>query len=190
MKIISSNAKRLSSLINDILDYSKMKNNELSMNKTDVNIKKVSSHAINITRPMIDAKKLKLYDNIPDNLPPVFADEIRLEQIFLNLVGNAIKFTDTGRIEIFAEQSGNMIEVTVMDSGIGIPENKFEEIFMLFQQIDMTSTRKYGGTGIGLSITKKLVELHGGNIRLESKIGKGSRFIFTIPVSVMKNITS
>jgi two-component system, sensor histidine kinase ChiS len=183
LQIISSSAKKLSALINDILDFSKMKNNEIMINKMDVDIKQIANLAINITNPLVSGKNLKILNNLPNNLPPVYGDEIRLEQIFLNLIGNSVKFTNQGIIELNGKIIDNMLEISIRDTGIGIPENKFNEIFLSFQQVDMTNTRKYSGTGIGLSITKKLVELHGGTIRVESQLGKGSNFLFTIPLS-------
>jgi signal transduction histidine kinase len=113
----------------------------------------------------------------------VEGDENRLQQIFYNLIGNAIKFTDQGEIRVAAIQVDSMVRVSVSDTGIGIPEEKFETIFQAFEQGDSASSRAYSGTGLGLSITRHLVELHGGEIRLGSEVGKGSTFYFTLPMS-------
>jgi signal transduction histidine kinase len=159
-----------------------MKNNELKLIKEKINLKKISEHVIKSCIPLIDSNKLHLINNIPDDLPFVYADETRLEQILINLLDNAIKFTENGKIELSAVLESPMIKVIIEDTGIGIPSDKFDDIFNAFQQIDMTSTRKYGGTGIGLFLVKKLVEMQGGKIWLESAVSKGSKFFFTIPI--------
>jgi two-component system sensor histidine kinase ChiS len=134
-----------------------------------------------MSEPMITRGKVKLINNIPDNMPPVQGDENRLQQILYNLVGNAIKFTETGSIAVGAQLIDNMVEVFIRDTGIGIPEDKREVIFNSFEQLDLIVDREYIGTGLGLTITKKLVELHGGKIWVESVINKGSTFHFTLP---------
>jgi signal transduction histidine kinase len=116
-------------------------------------------------------------------LPTGTGDARRLTQVLLNLVGNAIKFTDQGGIEIRAVQKGERFELSVVDSGPGIAPADQGKIFEEFQQIDNTSTRKKGGTGLGLSISKKIVELHGGRITVESEVGTGSTFTISIPVN-------
>ncbi|RQH37043.1 response regulator [Okeania hirsuta] len=130
---------------------------------------------------------LKLINSIDNNLPPVYADENRLQQILFNLIGNAIKFTERGKIEVSAkllsEKSQRQLEITISDTGIGISEDKLDSIFESFEQADGTISREYRGTGLGLAITKQLVELHGGKIGVKSVLGKGSRFTFTLPVS-------
>jgi len=114
----------------------------------------------------------------------VFGDENRLQQILLNLIGNAIKFTEQGHIIIESESISNQfIQIKISDTGIGIPKDQFQNIFHSFEQVDASISRNYGGTGLGLSISKKLIELHGGKIWLESELGKGSEFYFTIPIS-------
>ena len=126
---------------------------------------------------------MELRNEIPWNLPPVLADSNRLQQIFYNLVGNAIKFTHQGYVAVKATSSDGTIEIVVEDTGIGIPADKQEAIFRSFEQADGNTAREYGGTGLGLSITKQLVESHQGKIWVESTPGNGSRFCFTMPVS-------
>jgi signal transduction histidine kinase len=116
-------------------------------------------------------------------LVAVEGDENRLQQIMYNLVGNAIKFTESGAVTVSAIALDGMVEVTVADTGIGISPDKFRDIFKSFEQVDASVSREYGGTGLGLSITKQLVELHGGTIHVESELSQGSRFIFTLPMS-------
>ncbi len=121
--------------------------------------------------------------NISPELPPVHADENRLQQIFHNLIGNAIKFTESGQVKISAKVVDHFLEVTVSDTGIGIEKNQFERIFDSFEQGDGSTAREYGGSGLGLAVTRQLVQLHGGKIWLESSIGVGSQFFFTLPIS-------
>ncbi|WP_287287851.1 response regulator [Okeania sp. SIO2B9] len=136
-------------------------------------------------------KNLQLINAIPKNLPPVSADENRLQQILYNLIGNALKFTDSGKVEISAalitnnynSQAFQEMIITVSDTGIGIPSDKLESIFKYFEQGEGSTARKYGGTGLGLAVTKQLVELHGGKIWVQSQFGVGSSFSFTLPIS-------
>ncbi len=120
---------------------------------------------------------------MPPGLPTGLGDARRLTQVLLNLVGNAIKFTDSGSVEVRAAQADNRFELSVVDTGFGIAPEDQAKIFEEFQQVDNTSTRKKGGTGLGLSISRKIVELHGGRITVESEVGHGSTFKVTIPVN-------
>jgi two-component system sensor histidine kinase ChiS len=131
-----------------------------------------------------------LKNALPKNLPPADGDENRLQQILHNLVGNAIKFTEKGEVEINARTKSGMLEISVSDTGIGIPKEKQETIFQSFEQADSSSAREYSGAGLGLAITKQLAELHGGKIRVVSEIGKGSTFFFTLPTSKDKPATA
>jgi two-component system, sensor histidine kinase ChiS len=183
LKIIVNCGKRLSTLINDILDFSKMRNNEIEIKKHAVSLKEINTLTFKLLSPLIKNKNLKLVDDIPEDLPPVNADENRLQQIMLNLVGNAIKFTEKGTVNVSARLVGDMVEISVSDTGIGIPADKIGEIFKYFHQVDASASREYGGTGIGLTISKHLIELHGGEIKVRSEVKKGSVFTFTIPKS-------
>jgi signal transduction histidine kinase len=126
---------------------------------------------------------LTLISEIDESLPMIAADENRIQQILYNLIGNAVKFTEKGTVRVFAQAVNDKVAVSIKDTGIGIPADKFDKIFESFEQADGSTAREYGGTGLGLSITKKLVELHGGTMTLESKIGEGSTFTFTVPKS-------
>lgn len=183
LQMIVGSGKRLASLVNDILDFSKLKSRDLTLQLKPIDIRSVAQVILTLSEPMKAGKKLDLINEIPDYLPSVLADENRLQQILYNLVGNAIKFTGEGSVVVSAEQKGKFLEVSVTDTGVGIPQDKHETIFMSFEQADGSTEREYGGTGLGLSITQKLVELHGGKIGLESSPGNGSRFFFTLPVS-------
>jgi signal transduction histidine kinase/ligand-binding sensor domain-containing protein len=183
LSMIIASGKRLTNLVNDILDLSRLKNRSLELNKKPVDIRTLADIIITLSRPLIDKKKLELVNNIQEDIPLVEADENRLQQIMHNLVGNAIKFTEAGTVEVTAEVKDDMVYVKVADTGIGIPGERFERIFESFEQIEGSTSRPYGGTGLGLAITKQMVELHGGNIWVESTVGKGSIFTFTLHVT-------
>ncbi|MGB3512074.1 MAG: response regulator [Microcoleaceae cyanobacterium] len=201
-----SSARRLSNLVNDILDFSKIRHNTLELQLKAVDISGVVEAVVTLNQFLVSKNKnLQLVDAIPKNLPLVGADENRLQQIFYNLIGNAIKFTESGKVEICAEVITNnsthsypqapeldshqnldrskQMKIVVSDTGIGIPADKLERIFESFEQAEGSTARKYGGTGLGLTVTKQLVELHGGQIWVESEVGVGSRFSFTLPIS-------
>lgn len=179
---IVASARRLFTLVNDILDFSRLKNKDITLEISAVDIHIAAESVISSLRPLIDKKGLLAVNTV---LPGIFiaeADESRLHRIFINLIGNAVKFTERGRIEISAHTTDEgMIAVSIEDTGIGIPKDKIHSIFEPFEQGDGSIIRKYGGTGLGLPITKKLVELHGGTIYVQSTPGLGSRFTFTIP---------
>jgi len=183
LAMIVSSGKRLSSLVNDLLDFSKLKNQDIELQRQPVDFQQITDVVLTLCQPLVTGKSLHLHNQVPANLPAVEGDENRLQQIMYNLVGNAIKFTESGSVTVSAQVKNNQIEVTVADTGIGIPDDKFEDIFKSFEQVDTSPSRSYSGTGLGLSITKQLVELHGGTIRVESELGQGSQFIFTLPMS-------
>ena len=183
---ILSSGRRLANLVNDIIDFSQLKNNALVLDNKSVDIRQITAIILTVSNHLTFGKDIKLINSISENTPLVWGDENRLQQIMFNLIGNAIKFTHAGKIEISAQTSHGLIEITVEDTGIGIPEEKYNSIFESFEQLDSSTIRNYTGTGLGLSITKQLVELHGGTIHVQSREGKGSRFIFTLPVSAEK----
>jgi two-component system, sensor histidine kinase ChiS len=191
LALIASSGKRLASLINDILDFSQLKHKTLELQTKSVKLREIVFVILKLCQPLVGTKKLQLINSVAPELPPIAADENRLQQILYNLIGNAIKFTESGTVEISAalitsheESSPNpQVAITVSDTGIGIPENKLEQIFESFEQADGSTAREYGGTGLGLAVAKKLVELHGGKISVSSSVGVGSQFIFTLPVS-------
>ena len=203
--MIVNSGKHLFTLVNDILDFSKLKHKEIKLQQRAVALREITNIVLTISRPLIAQKPVKLINIIEPDLPPAHADENRLQQIFYNLIGNAIKFTDNGKIEISAQVKRGVqgirarksatpetvperkwLEITVSDSGIGIAEDELEEIFQSFKQIDSSTDREYGGTGLGLAVTKQLVELHGGKVWVESQVAIGSRFIFTLPISAQE----
>ena len=181
LAIVANSGKRLSNLVNDILDFTKLKNNDIVLQLKPLDLKVIVDTVIVLSRPLIKGKDLTLVSAIADSLPSIQADENRMQQILYNLIGNAVKFTESGKIVVSATVTNGKVAVSVQDTGIGIAEDKFDKIFESFEQADGSTARLYGGTGLGLSITKKIVELHGGTIHVDSTLGKGSRFTFTIP---------
>ncbi len=183
LSLIVSSGKRLASLINDILDFSKLKNQAFELQKTPLDVHALSEVVITLSGSLVGSKPLQLINRTEPDLPLVEADENRVQQILLNLVGNAIKFTDSGEVSVSARPEGDSLAITISDTGIGIRADKIEHIFESFQQADGTVARQYGGTGLGLAVSKQLIELHGGRIEVESDEGVGSRFTFTLPLA-------
>jgi len=183
LAMIVGSGKRLSTLVNDILDFSKLRHHTLELQLKPVALREIVEVVLTLSQPLVAKKELQLVNAIESDLPPANADENRLLQILHNLVGNAIKFTDSGRVEISAKVVNHALEVTVSDTGIGISPDKFDQIFESFEQAEGGTAREYGGTGLGLTVTKQLVELHGGKILMDSQVGVGSQFFFTIPIS-------
>ncbi len=186
LSLIVSSGRRLAGMVNDVLDFSKLKHHDIILSRKPVDLYSLTQMVVAVLQPMAARKTLNIRNNINPETTAVDADENRLQQIMLNLIGNAVKFTEAGDITITAERDpseGGQYTVTVTDTGIGIPPDKTERIFETFEQADGSIARTYGGTGLGLSISKKLVELHGGRIWVETEVGSGSRFSFTMPVA-------
>ncbi|RQW85898.1 MAG: response regulator [Geobacter sp.] len=181
LAMIVSSGRRLAGLVDDILDFSRLRNNDIQLRRQAVDICSVTEMVLAVMKPLAAGKPVVLRNALPVALPPVWGDEDRLQQILYNLVGNAVKFTDQGEIRISAVQEGPVIVISVADTGIGIPRDKHEAIFRSFEQVDASDARAYGGAGLGLAITRNLVELHGGRITLESEPGSGAVFSFSIP---------
>ncbi|NCC26381.1 MAG: response regulator, partial [Deltaproteobacteria bacterium] len=183
LKLLAHSAKRLSGLVDQILDFSRLTRQDVSLRRTTVNLHDAVQGVLDISRVMAKAKNLDLINAIQPHFHPVQADPERLEQILFNLVGNAIKFTQTGTVTVSAEILDEFIRVSVADTGVGIPEEAQERIFNSHEQVGAAHTRAPGGTGLGLAITRRLVELHGGEIAVESELGHGSVFFFTLPAN-------
>jgi len=177
-----SSARRLSGLVGDILDFSKLKNQDIVLRKQSIDIFVLTDMVCKTFEHQVSKKSINLINKIDPSTPLIYADENRFLQIMYNLLGNAVKFTDSGEITIIAAIKENSMHITVSDTGIGIQKDKQQVIFNAFEQADNSVSRNYGGTGLGLAITKSLVELHGGKIEVNSEISKGTRFIFTLPL--------
>jgi signal transduction histidine kinase len=182
---VQSNGRHLLGLINDVLDLSKIEAGQLVLALEPYSVTDMVATVIAATQSLARTKRLALTSTVAPGLPRGHGDARRLSQVLLNLVGNAIKFTDQGGIEIRAVQVGDRLELSVIDSGLGIAPADQARIFDEFQQVDNTSTRKKGGTGLGLSISRRIVELHGGTITVESEVGTGSTFKVTIPINAV-----
>lgn len=190
LSMIAASGRRLGNLVNSLLDFSKLRNHDLALQRKPLDLRQLVEVVLTLSKPLISGQTLTLHNAVPESLPAVDGDEDRLMQIMHNLVGNAIKYTESGTVTVTATLTGmpslassGWVTVTVSDTGIGIPEDKFEEIFKSFEQVDASVSREYGGTGMGLSISRQLVELHGGRIWVESQLGVGSRFHFTLPLA-------
>jgi PAS domain S-box-containing protein len=183
---IRDSADALLTLINDLLDFSKIEARKFELDKRDFNLRDTLEDTVRLLAPRAHQKELELGCHIQFDLPDrVFGDPIRLRQVIINLVGNAIKFTDKGEVMLFVERQSQTestldLHFFVSDTGIGIPEEKQATIFEAFEQADSSTTRKYGGTGLGLSISAALVKLMGGTMWVESKVKQGSKFHFTV----------
>ncbi len=186
LSLIITSGQRLAALVNDILDFSKLKHHDIILNREPVNMHDVAQLIISIMRPLIEQKSLNIQNKIDPHDIIVNGDERRIQQILINILGNAIKFTDSGGIIISAVDHKENIAVTITDTGIGIPPDKIDRVFESFEQVDGSITRSREGSGLGLAITKNLVDLHGGSIWVESKQGEGSRFTFTLARSEKK----
>ena len=182
LSMIVASGRRLSSIVEDILDFSQIRNHTMKVELKPLELNAVSSIVVALTQPLVAIDRVKVINDISIDLPAVKADENRLQQIFHNLVGNAIKFTRRGEIRISAEVKDNFVEVCIKDTGVGIPKDQFEDLFDAFTQVETSDTRSQGGAGLGLAITKNLVEMHGGKIWFESEQGKGSEFYFSLPI--------
>ncbi|MFW6160449.1 MAG: response regulator, partial [Acidobacteriota bacterium] len=192
LKAIMESAQSLMTVINDILDFSKIEARKIELETIDFNLRDTVSDSVSCLSLQAHKKGLELAcDILPDITEEVKGDPGRLRQILINLVGNAIKFTEKGEVLVSVEQKTKsdkeaLIHFKVKDTGIGIPKPKHKIIFEAFSQVDGSMTRKYGGTGLGLAVSSQLVNLMGGKIWVESQLGKGSTFHFTLPFAVQK----
>ncbi|MDY6783004.1 MAG: ATP-binding protein [Cyanobacteriota bacterium] len=192
---IARSGNRLAKLVDEILDFSKLKHHKLDLQLKSVEMRAIVEVVLTVCQSLVGDKNLQLINTIPDNLPLAYADENRLQQILYNLVGNAIKFTERGAVEVSAqwvdcsdpstvscEIEAGYLAISVRDTGIGIPVERRDRIFAPFEQGDGSIERQYDGAGLGLAIARSLVELHGGTIGVETEEGKGSCFTFTLPL--------
>jgi PAS domain S-box-containing protein len=191
MGMVKSSATSLLGIINDILDFSKIEAGRLEIDIFEFSLNRMLHETVKSIAYRADQKKLKLLVHVAPDVPDhLMGDAGRIRQILVNLIGNAIKFTEQGEVEVKVRMQREMeegiisLQFSVRDTGIGIPKEKFHLIFESFSQADTSTTRKYGGTGLGLTISSQLVELMGGRIWLESESGKGSTFFFNLDLAV------
>lgn len=194
INIVKTSADALLDIINDILDFSKIESGKMDMEAIYFSLEQMLRDTVKSMAARAHQKKLELLLHVTPDVPDkIIGDPGRLRQVLINLIGNAIKFTESGEIEVHVKKvdgalMGNAkLEFSVRDTGIGIPEDKFQTIFESFSQADTSITRKYGGTGLGLSISNKIIDMMGGQLSLQSKVGVGSTFYFTIDVPVISN---
>jgi signal transduction histidine kinase len=185
---VQANGKHLLGLINDVLDLSKIEAGQLELSIANYSIRELVDSVLAAVESLAKAKELALKVELPQQLPVGRGDERRLSQVLLNLVGNAIKFTDVGEIAISATAMNGCYTVAVSDTGPGISPDDQARIFDEFQQADSSPTKRKAGTGLGLSIARRIVEMHGGRIWVESALGRGSTFFVTVPVVVEQQV--
>ena len=184
LKRVESNGKHLLGLINDVLDLSKIEAGQLKLSLADYSIKDVVYNVVSAVEPLATKKKLNFKVDVRPDMPAAHGDEQKLTQVLLNLTGNAIKFTDAGEVAIKVTAANGSYTVAIQDTGPGISAADQAKLFQQFQQADNSITKSKGGTGLGLAISKKIIELHGGSISVQSSVGHGSTFAFTLPITV------
>jgi signal transduction histidine kinase len=188
LKRLEANGRHLLGLINDVLDLSKIEAGQLVLELSDYSIQDIAQTVRSTLEPLATDKKLAFKVEVAPQLPPGRGDGRRLTQVLINLVGNAIKFTDAGEVAIKAKANNGSFHVSVRDTGPGISAADQAKLFQEFQQADNAITRKKGGTGLGLAISKRILEMHGGKIWVESQVGQGSTFTFTLPIVVERQV--
>jgi len=185
---VQANGKHLLGLINDVLDLSKIEAGQLNLTLADYSVKDIVYNVFGAVESLANNKKIQLKVDMTGELPQAHGDERRLTQVLFNLVGNAIKFTDSGEVAIKASSTNGSVTIAVRDTGPGISEADQAKIFEEFQQADSSTTKEKGGTGLGLAIAKRIVEMHGGRLWVESQPGHGATFSFMVPVKVESQV--
>ena len=181
---ILADGRHLLGLINEVLDLSKIESGKMELSRTVIALTDVIKSLRNTMIPILALRKQSLDVIVEEGLPHLYADELRIKQVLLNLVSNSAKFTpDGGRLKVEAVKKGDWCQVSVIDNGIGIKKEEQKRIFEPFCQLDNPLNKEKGGTGLGLAVVKQIIETHGGRVWVESEYGKGSRFIFTLPLA-------
>ncbi|OLD10869.1 MAG: hypothetical protein AUJ06_01380 [Chloroflexi bacterium 13_1_40CM_3_70_6] len=181
---VAQAADNLLGLINGLLDLAKIEAGKMELNVEEVSIAEVTEEALELVRPNAAEKGLEVRSLVMPDLPKVWADRARVRQILANMLANAVKFTERGSVTVSAGAAEGWMTISVADTGVGITPEAQAYVFDEFRQADSSTTRRYGGTGLGLAISRRLVTLHGGRIWVESEVGKGSSFHFTLPIRV------
>ena len=192
---IKKSGESLLDIINEILDISKIEAGKVELEKVDFSLKEIVNKIEQTLSIKIQMKNLVFSINIDPDIPEfLVGDPVKIRQVVINLIGNAIKFTEKGKIELCVEMMDSTdrnvnVRFSVTDTGIGIPQDKIEDLFKSFAQADSSTTRKYGGTGLGLAISKQYIEMMGGKISVKSKINQGSTFTFAVPIQISSKKT-
>jgi signal transduction histidine kinase len=183
LTVIERNANHLSKLVDDVLDLSQIDAGEMALTKQYVHFRELIEFAVTAVQPLYDLKGLTLGVSMPDDLPAIFCDRTRITEVLLNLLSNGGRFTEHGGVRILVSLKGHDVEVAVADTGSGIAAQDLSKLFRPFQQLDGSIRRRYGGTGLGLNISKRFIELHEGKIWVESQEGVGTTFYFSLPIA-------
>jgi signal transduction histidine kinase len=185
LRVVHKNGQHLLNLINDVLDMAKIEAGRMTLTLEYVNFQEIAEEVLALTRPLAEAKNLEVHSDLNPNDDLIFeADRIRIRQVMINIINNSIKFTESGGVTVRARRGEGVIQISIQDTGIGIPPEHVDKIFQEFTQVDTSTTRKAGGTGLGLPISRHLVELHGGRLWAESTgvAGAGSTFYIELPI--------
>lgn len=176
LDIIHEEADRLQHLVEDLFDLAKMEEGKVSLSLEWIDLAEIAGNVVHKIKLKADEKNLSLQTNINRNIPLIYGDGLRMEQVLLNLLENAVRYTESGHISLELGQKSDYVYLAVEDTGIGIPEEELSYIFERFYRVEKSRSRQHGGTGLGLPIAKKLVELQGGKLLVSSKLGQGTRF--------------
>jgi CheY-like chemotaxis protein/anti-sigma regulatory factor (Ser/Thr protein kinase) len=187
---IYNSGQHLLGLINDILDLSKIEAGKMELNFEEVDLKPIIKGVMSSAVGLVKDKPIELEQQVPDDLPNIWADATRIRQVLLNLISNSTKFTEDGKICLTASYDAEWVTIDITDTGVGIPEEKLESIFEEFTQVDGSTTRSVGGTGLGLPISRRFIEMHGGKIIVKSEVGVGSTFTVQVPTFAQREPTS
>ncbi len=182
LAVVQRNAEHLAELIDDVLDLSQIEANQMALSREMAPFEEIVDEAVTAVHPLFASKGLYLETEVAPGLPPVFCDRTRMREVLLNLLSNAGRFTERGGVRVRVWREGQNLMVSVADTGVGIAPKNLGKLFEPFHQVDGSIRRRYGGTGLGLPISKRLIELHGGQIRVESCEGAGTTFVFQLPV--------
>jgi signal transduction histidine kinase/ActR/RegA family two-component response regulator len=189
VQLIEENGHYLVGLISDVLDLGKIEAGKLELHLEATELPALFRGVMATSVGLLKGKPVQLRSDFPDKLPALWADPMRVRQIILNLMSNAIKFTESGSVTLMARADGDFVNISVVDTGIGIPESALEVIFDRFQQAENDTDKKYGGTGLGLDISKQLSLMHGGDLTVTSEIGRGSTFTARLPIMTEQTIS-
>lgn len=183
---ILRNAQHLSTLVNDVLDLSQVEAGRMAISRSWASLNQTIYEAITAVQGLFDTKRLFLRAEVEDELPPLFFDETRIRQVIINLLSNAGRFTEQGGVTLQCQKTENEVTIRITDTGPGIAPQDQERIFEPFQQVDSSIRRRYGGSGLGLTISKQFIEMHGGKMSLESRLGEGTTFIIRLPLETLR----